>query len=226
MRDVYPGFLQLHGFVSMNLDRHIEAHRQLFHIWSKATVTRREAQRILRRVSRGHGSRGRVLSADRRHGVRAPRAAERRDDASRPAGRSDARSSASALLTVEGEHDDISGVGQTEAAHRCASTFPAERRRIGCSPASDITACSTVRASAPKSRRASPISCCRWVIGARLGAMGLAGSQGGNGSADGVPRTWQPAGCNRGLCGGQERPATALICRLSAKTDHLPRVRR
>src|SRR5262249_7236357 len=30
MRDVYPGFLQLHGFVSMNLDRHIEAHRNLF----------------------------------------------------------------------------------------------------------------------------------------------------------------------------------------------------
>ena len=30
MRDVYPGFLQLHGFISMNLDRHIEAHRNLF----------------------------------------------------------------------------------------------------------------------------------------------------------------------------------------------------
>jgi poly(3-hydroxybutyrate) depolymerase len=30
MRDVYPGFLQLHGFISMNLERHIEAHRNLF----------------------------------------------------------------------------------------------------------------------------------------------------------------------------------------------------
>src|SRR5271156_2951415 len=30
LRDVYPGFLQLHGFMSMNLDRHIEAHRNLF----------------------------------------------------------------------------------------------------------------------------------------------------------------------------------------------------
>jgi poly(3-hydroxybutyrate) depolymerase len=30
MRDVYPGFLQLHGFMTMNLDRHIEAHRNLF----------------------------------------------------------------------------------------------------------------------------------------------------------------------------------------------------
>src|SRR4051812_1645076 len=30
MRDVYPGFLQLNGFVSMNLGRHIEAHKDLF----------------------------------------------------------------------------------------------------------------------------------------------------------------------------------------------------
>ena len=30
MRDVYPGFLQLNGFVSMNIDRHIDAHRKLF----------------------------------------------------------------------------------------------------------------------------------------------------------------------------------------------------
>ena len=30
MRDVYPGFLQLNGFVSMNLDRHVDAHRNLF----------------------------------------------------------------------------------------------------------------------------------------------------------------------------------------------------
>src|SRR5688500_7839529 len=30
MRDVYPGFLQLNGFVSMNLDRHMDAHRNLF----------------------------------------------------------------------------------------------------------------------------------------------------------------------------------------------------
>ena len=35
-----------------------------------------------------------------------------------------------ALLTIEGEHDDISGVGQTEAAHGCASTFRPSGRRI------------------------------------------------------------------------------------------------
>jgi poly(3-hydroxybutyrate) depolymerase len=33
-----------------------------------------------------------------------------------------------ALLTVEGEHDDISGVGQTEAAHRLCTNIPADRQ--------------------------------------------------------------------------------------------------
>src|SRR6266436_4030088 len=30
MRDVYPGFLQLSGFITMNLDRHMDAHKKLF----------------------------------------------------------------------------------------------------------------------------------------------------------------------------------------------------
>ncbi|MCB1485907.1 MAG: polyhydroxyalkanoate depolymerase, partial [Bauldia sp.] len=30
MRNVYPGFLQISGFLSMNLDRHVEAHRDFF----------------------------------------------------------------------------------------------------------------------------------------------------------------------------------------------------
>ena len=67
------------------------------------------------------------LSADGRHRVHPPRSAERRDDASRPPGRSgdDPRV---ALLTVEGEHDDISGVGQTEAAHKLCANIPAEHK--------------------------------------------------------------------------------------------------
>ena len=33
-----------------------------------------------------------------------------------------------ALLTIEGEHDDISGVGQTEAAHSLCVNIPPDRR--------------------------------------------------------------------------------------------------
>jgi poly(3-hydroxybutyrate) depolymerase len=32
-RNVYPGFLQLTGFMTMNLDRHIDRPQGLFRIW-------------------------------------------------------------------------------------------------------------------------------------------------------------------------------------------------
>ena len=35
-----------------------------------------------------------------------------------------------ALMTVEGEKDDISGIGQTQAAHTLCTNIPAERRRL------------------------------------------------------------------------------------------------
>jgi poly(3-hydroxybutyrate) depolymerase len=40
-----------------------------------------------------------------------------------------------ALLTVEGENDDISGVGQTEAAHRLCTNIPPERKAHWLQPA-------------------------------------------------------------------------------------------
>jgi poly(3-hydroxybutyrate) depolymerase len=39
------------------------------------------------------------------------------------------------LLTVEGEHDDISGVGQTEAAHELCTNLPADKKRHYMQPA-------------------------------------------------------------------------------------------
>jgi poly(3-hydroxybutyrate) depolymerase len=40
-----------------------------------------------------------------------------------------------ALMTVEGENDDISGVGQTEAAHRLCANLPADRKAHYLQPA-------------------------------------------------------------------------------------------
>jgi poly(3-hydroxybutyrate) depolymerase len=40
-----------------------------------------------------------------------------------------------ALMTVEGEHDDISGVGQTEAAHHLCVNIPADRKTHYLQPA-------------------------------------------------------------------------------------------
>ena len=118
MRQVYPGFLQLTGFMAMNLGRHIEAHWQMFtHLVDGdgeplaakrafydeyRSVMDLSAEFYLQTIStvfqehllpRGlMVSRGRAVDA----------AAIRR----------------TALLTIEGERDDISGVGQTRAAHR------------------------------------------------------------------------------------------------------------
>jgi poly(3-hydroxybutyrate) depolymerase len=121
MRDVYPGFLQLHGFVSMNLDRHIEAHHNLFLHLVKGdgdsaqkhrefydeylAVMDLAAEFYLQTVDtvfvRHALPKGEMISRGRRI---EPQAITR-----------------TALMTVEGENDDISAVGQTEAAHRLCS---------------------------------------------------------------------------------------------------------
>jgi poly(3-hydroxybutyrate) depolymerase len=128
MRDVYPGFLQLHGFMSMNIDRHIEAHRNLFqHLVSgdgDSAQKHREfydeylavmdlaAEFYLQTVE----------TVFIRHALPKGQMTHR--------GRTvdPAKIRRVALLTVEGEHDDISGVGQTEAAHRLCENIPANRK--------------------------------------------------------------------------------------------------
>jgi poly(3-hydroxybutyrate) depolymerase len=66
-----------------------------------------------------------------------------------------------ALLTIEGERDDISGIGQTRAAHAlCACLDDAKRLHIE-QAGLDITGCSTVADFAMRLRRGSRRSCGR-----------------------------------------------------------------
>ena len=77
--------LRLHGDESRP-----PCQRALRHVQPSGVRRRRfggKAPRVLRRIYGGDGSRRRILHADRRDGVRAPRAAEGRDDPSRRAGR-------------------------------------------------------------------------------------------------------------------------------------------
>jgi poly(3-hydroxybutyrate) depolymerase len=128
MRDVYPGFLQLNGFVSMNLGRHIEAHRDLFMHLVKGdgdsaqkhrefydeylAVMDLAAEFYLQTVDTVFVKHALPRGEMRHRGRRVDPAQIRR----------------TALMTVEGEKDDISGVGQTEAAHRLCVNIPAERK--------------------------------------------------------------------------------------------------
>jgi poly(3-hydroxybutyrate) depolymerase len=128
MRDVYPGFLQLNGFVSMNLDRHIEAHRNLFLNLVKGdgdsaqkhrefydeylAVMDLAAEFYLQTVDAVF-VRHLLPKGEMKHrGEKVDLGAIERV----------------ALFTVEGEHDDISGVGQTEAAHALCPGIPAHRK--------------------------------------------------------------------------------------------------
>jgi len=127
MRQVYPGFLQLAGFMAMNLDRHVEAHWQMFqHLVEgdgeplaskrafydeyRAVMDLPAAyylQTIEKVFQEHHLPRGLL----RHHGEAvAPAAIDR-----------------TALLTVEGERDDISGLGQTRAAHALAHNLAPEK---------------------------------------------------------------------------------------------------
>jgi len=128
MRDVYPGFLQLHGFVSMNLERHIEAHKQLFmHLVrgdgdsaSKHKEFYDEYLAVMDLAAEFY-----LQTVDTvfvRHALPKGEMTHR----GRPI--EPEAITRVALLTIEGEHDDISGVGQTEAAHRLCSAIPPARK--------------------------------------------------------------------------------------------------
>ena len=128
MRDVYPGFLQLHGFVSMNLDRHVDAHRDLFVHLVKGDGDSAQKHRefydeylaVMDLAAEYY-----LQTVDTvfvRHALPKGEMTHRGRKIDPAAIRN------TALLTIEGENDDISGVGQTEAAHRLCVNIPAERK--------------------------------------------------------------------------------------------------
>jgi len=128
-RRVYPGFLQFAGFVAMNPDRHFDSHVQYYHHLIQGDGSSAESHRrfydeynavmdlpaeyyleTVERVFHKHLlPRGQLK-------VRGERV---RPEAIR----------GTALFTIEGEIDDISGPGQTQAAHRMCKGIPAKAKQ-------------------------------------------------------------------------------------------------
>jgi poly(3-hydroxybutyrate) depolymerase len=128
MRPVYPGFLQLSGFMSMNLDRHMIAHKDFFvHLVKNdgdsaakhrdfydeylavMDITAEFYLQTVDTVFIKHSlPKGEMLH---------------RGKAVDPS-----KIVNTALMTVEGENDDISGIGQTESAQRLCSSLPDHMR--------------------------------------------------------------------------------------------------
>ncbi len=128
MRDVYPGFLQLHGFVSMNLDRHIEAHRNLFLNLVKGDGDSAQKHREFYDEYLAVMDLAAEFYLQTVETVFVRHALPKGEMTHRGVPIDPAKIRRVALLTIEGEHDDISGVGQTEAAHKLCVNIPADRK--------------------------------------------------------------------------------------------------
>ncbi|MEA3025560.1 MAG: poly(3-hydroxybutyrate) depolymerase, partial [Alphaproteobacteria bacterium] len=128
-RKVYPGFVQLAAFMSMNIERHIKAHRELYENLrlgelEKAKLTKDfydeyfavldlSAEFYLETVQWVFQEHRLPMGTLQWQGEKVePRAIRR-----------------TALLTVEGEKDDICAVGQTLAAHELCSSLRPYRKR-------------------------------------------------------------------------------------------------
>ncbi|MDB5521095.1 MAG: esterase [Tardiphaga sp.] len=128
MRDVYPGFLQLTGFITMNLDRHKDAHKQLF-----ANLVKGDGDLVDKHVEFYDEYLAVMdLTADYYlqtvDVVFVKHALPKGEMVHRNKLVDPSKITRVALMTVEGENDDISGLGQTEATHALCPNIPDERR--------------------------------------------------------------------------------------------------
>ena len=126
MRDVYPGFLQLSGFMSMNLDRHLEAHRSLFTHLVKGDGDSVQKHREFYDEYLAVMDLSAEFYLQTVETVFIKHLLPKGEMTHRGMPVDPGKIRRVALMTVEGEHDDISGVGQTEATHTLCPNIPAE----------------------------------------------------------------------------------------------------
>ena len=134
-RRVYPGFLQHAGFIAMNPDRHANSHYDYFQDLMRGDQSSVESHRKF------YDEYNAVLDMDAAYYLETIETVFQKF--SLPKGTWDLRVPGSAkpqrvrpqdirhtsLLTIEGELDDISGSGQTQAAHSLCTGIPASERR-------------------------------------------------------------------------------------------------
>jgi poly(3-hydroxybutyrate) depolymerase len=127
-RDVYPGFLQLAGFISMNLDRHQTAHWDMFNHLVQGDGDSAAKHRefydeylaVMDLTAEYYLQTVETVFIEHR----LPRGEMRHRD--RPVDLSAIRRCA--LMAIEGEKDDITGIGQTRAALDLTTNLSAEKK--------------------------------------------------------------------------------------------------
>jgi poly(3-hydroxybutyrate) depolymerase len=127
-RRVYPGFMQYSGFVAMNPDRHVSSHYDYFLDLVRGDEESAESHREF------YDEYNAVLDMPAEYYLDTIKRVFQEfalvngtwEIEGQPVRPQDIRRTA--LLTIEGELDDISGAGQTKAAHELCSGIPAEHR--------------------------------------------------------------------------------------------------
>ncbi len=128
-RKVYPGFVQLAAFMSMNIERHVKAHRELYENLAngeheKARVTKDfydEYFAVLDLTAEFYLETVRIVFQEHKLPT-----GQLEFDGQKIEPRAIRRTM---LLTVEGEKDDICAVGQTAAAHDLCSGLRQYRKK-------------------------------------------------------------------------------------------------
>ena len=128
-RRVYPGFMQLTAFMNMNMERHVRAHRRLF------THLARNEMKEAAAIKEFYDEYFAVLDMPAEFYIETVRtvfqearlAKGELTHRGRKVDPSAIRKTM--LLTVEGERDDICGLGQTSAAHDLCSRLPDHLKR-------------------------------------------------------------------------------------------------
>ena len=132
-RAVYPGFLQLSGFMSMNLNRHANAHKDLFLDLVRGDGDSAEKHREF------YDEYLAVMDLDAEFYLDTLETVFVRHDL--PRGKMRVRNRRidpskirrTPLFTIEGERDDITGIGQCRAAHDlCSNLDPALKHHFEC----------------------------------------------------------------------------------------------
>lgn len=133
-RKVYPGFLQLAGFISMNLSSHLMSHYAMYkHLivgdGESADATKafyKEYQSVCDMSAEFYLQT--IEHVFQRHSLPKGEFVHRGNAIDLGAIRD------TALLAIEGERDDISGIGQTKAALHLAGNLPETRKRYFLAP--------------------------------------------------------------------------------------------
>lgn len=123
-RNVYPGFIQLANFIGMNLDRHIEAHKQLFDHLVRGDEDEANKKREFYEEYRAVMDLPAEFYLQTVKVVFQEHLLPRGEWKSRWRPVDPSRIKNTAVLCVEGELDDISGVGQTKAALDLMTNLP------------------------------------------------------------------------------------------------------